>query len=99
MLSALYDGLEAQVVDDCPIAFYYVMHPFVPFEDVPEMRVHRYVEKKDFRCDDIAARLNSIIKAVTPDELATSGLPTDYEAELLRRKKHLFNVNRNFELT
>ena len=31
MLSALYDGLEAQVVDDCPIAFYYVMHPFVPF--------------------------------------------------------------------
>ena len=31
MLSALYDGLEAQVVDDNPIAFYYVMHPFVPF--------------------------------------------------------------------
>ena len=31
MLSALCDGLEAQVVDDCPIALYYVMHPFVPF--------------------------------------------------------------------
>ena len=31
MLSAQYEGLEAQVVDDCPIAFYYVMHPFVPF--------------------------------------------------------------------
>ena len=65
----------------------------------PEMRGHRYVEKKEFRCDDIAARLNSIIKAVTPDELAMLGLPADYEAEFLRRKKHLFDVNRNFEWT
>ena len=69
----------------------------LPFEEVPEMRGHRYVEKKEFRCDDIAARLNSIIKAVTPDELAMLELPADYEAELLRRKKHLFDVNRNFE--
>lgn len=30
-------------------------------------------------------------------ELATLGLPKDYEAESLRRKKHLFDVNRNFE--
>lgn len=30
-------------------------------------------------------------------ELATLGLPKDYEAENLRRKKHLFDVNRNFE--
>ena len=82
---------------DIAIALYYVMHPSVPFEEVPEMRGHRYVEKKEFRCDDIAARLNSIIKAVTPDELAMLGLPADYEAEFLRRKKHLFEVNRNFE--
>lgn len=82
---------------DIAIALYYVMHPSVPFEEVPEMRGHRYVEKKEFRCDDIAARLNSIIKAVTPDELAMLELPADYEAELLRRKKHLFEVNRNFE--
>lgn len=46
---------------------------------------------------DIAARLNSIIKAITPDELAMLGLPADYEAEFLRRKKQLFVVNRNFE--
>ena len=62
-----------------------------------DMRGHRYVEKKEFRCDDIAARLNSIIKAITPDELAMLGLPADYEAEFLRRKKHLFDVNRIFE--
>ena len=55
------------------------------------------MEKKEFRCDDIAARLNSIIKAITPDELAMLGLLADYEAEFLRRKKHLFDVNRIFE--
>ena len=82
---------------DIAIALYYVMHPSVPFEEVPEMRGHRYVEKKEFRCNDIAARLNSIIKAVTPDELAMLGLPADYEAEFLIRKKHLFEINRNFE--
>lgn len=82
---------------DIAIALYYVMHPFVPFDEVPEMRGHRNVEKKLFRLDDIAARLNSIIKAITPDELATLGLPTDYETEFQRRKKHLFDVNRNFE--
>ena len=82
---------------DIAIALYYVMHPSVPFDEVPEMRGHRNVEKKEFRCDDIAARLNSIIKAITPDEFATLGLPADYEAEFLRRKKRLFDVNRNFE--
>ena len=82
---------------DIAIALYYVMHPSVPFDEVPEMKGHRNVEKKQFRCDDIAARLNSIIKAITPDELATLGLPADYEAEFLRRKKRLFDVNRNFE--
>ena len=61
------------------------------------MRGHRNVEKKEFRCDDIAARLNSIIKAITPNELATLGLPANYEAEFLKRKKHLFDVNRIFE--
>lgn len=82
---------------DIAIAIYYVMHPSVPFDEVPEMRGHRNEEKKLFRLDDIAARLNSIIKAITPDELATMGLPADYEAEFYRRKKNLFDVNRNFE--
>ena len=82
---------------DIAIALYYVMHPSVPFDEVPEMKGHRNVEKKQFRCDDIAARLNSIIKAITPDELATLGLPADYEAEFLRRKKRSFDVNRNCE--
>lgn len=54
------------------------------------------MEKKQFRCDDIAARLGSIIKAITPDELAMLGLPADYESEFLRRKKHLFDTNRIF---
>ena len=82
---------------DIAIALYYVMHPSVPFEEVPEMRGHRCSEKKQFRVDDIAARLNSILKAITPDELAALGLPADYEAEFLRRKKRLFDVNRHFE--
>ena len=82
---------------DIAIALYYVMHPSVPFEEVPEMRGHRNVEKKQFRCDDIAARLNSIIKAITLNELATLGLPVDYEAEFQRRKKNLFEINRKFE--
>lgn len=82
---------------DIAIALYYVMRPSVPFDEVPEMRGHRNVEKELFRLDDIAARLNSVIKAITPGELATLGLPTDYETEFQRRKKHLFDVNRNFE--
>ena len=82
---------------DIAIALYYVMHPSVPFDEVPEMRGLRNVQKKLFRCDDIAARLNSIIKAITPNELATLGLPVDYEAEFQRRKKNLFEINRKFE--
>lgn len=82
---------------DIAIALYYVMHPSVPFDEVPEMKGHRNVEEKQFRCDDIAARLNSVIKAITSDELATLGLPADYEVEFQRRKKHLFDVNRYFE--
>ena len=82
---------------DIAIALYYVMHPSVPFDEVPEMRGHRNVQKKLFRCDDIAARLNSIIKAITPNELATLGLPVDYEAEFQRRKKNLLVINRKFE--
>ena len=82
---------------DIAIALYYVMHPSVPFDEVPEMRGLRNVQKKLFRCDDIAARLNSIIKAITPNELATLGLSPDYEAEFQRRKKNLFEINRKFE--
>lgn len=82
---------------DIAIALYYVLHPSVPFSEVPEMKGHRNVEKKLFRCDDIATQLNSIMKAITPKELAALGLPTDYETEFNRRKKQLFDVNRNFE--
>ena len=84
---------------DIAIALYYVMHPSVTFDEVPEMKGHRNVEKKEFRLDDIAARLNSIVKSITPEELAALGLPADYEPEFLRRKKRLFDLNRIFELT
>lgn len=82
---------------DIAIALYYVLHPLVPFEDVPEMKGHRNIEKKFFRCEDIATRLNSVMRAISSDELELLGLPTDYESEFNRRKKHLFDVNRNFK--
>lgn len=82
---------------DIAIALYYVLHPLVHFEDVPEMKGHRNVDKKFFRCEDIATRLNSVMKAISPDELKLLGLPANYESEFNRRKKHLFDVNRNFE--
>lgn len=34
---------------DIAIALYYVLHPSVPFVDVPEMKGHRNIEKKHFR--------------------------------------------------
>ena len=37
------------------------------------------------------------MKAISPDELKLLGLPTGYESEFNRRKKHLFDVNRNFK--
>lgn len=82
---------------DIAIALYYVLHPSVPFENVPEMKGHRNIEKKSFRCEDIATRLNSVMKAMSSDELNLLGLSADYESEFNRRKKHLFDVNRNFE--
>lgn len=82
---------------DIALALYYVLHFPVPFEEVPEMKGHRDLEKKQFRCDDIATRLNSIMRAITPEELASLGLPSDFEKEFNRRKRHLFEVNRNFE--
>lgn len=74
---------------DIAIALYYVLHPSVPFEDVPEMKGHRNIEKKFFRFEDISTRLNSVMKAMSPDELDLLGLPADYESEFNRRKKHL----------
>lgn len=79
---------------DIAIALYYVFHLTVPYDDVPEMRGHRRDGK--FRCDDIAARLNSVMKAITPGDMAVLSLPEDYEKECGRRKKHLFEVNRIF---
>lgn len=79
---------------DIAIALYYVFHPSVPSEEVPEMRGHR--ENGRFRCEDIAARLNSIMRNMTPEGLATLGLPPGYEKECRRRKQRLFALNRVF---
>lgn len=80
---------------DIALALYYVFHPSVPYGDVPEMRGHR----KDgrFRCDDIAARLNSVMRSMTTEALASLGLPPDYEQEFNRRKRMLFERNRIFQ--
>lgn len=81
---------------DIAIALYYVFHASVPYESVPELIGHRNIEKRLFRCDDIAARLNGVFKALSPEELATLGLSPDYKIEFLKRKKHLFDANRCF---
>ena len=79
---------------DIALAIYYVFHPTVAYENVPEMRGHRV--DGHFRCEDIAARLNSIIKAITPEELQMLELPEPYDTEFAHRKKKLFEVNRQF---
>ena len=79
---------------DIALALYYVFHPSVPLAEVPEMRGHR--TEGNFRCEDIAARLNSVMKALTADERCALGLGQDFEKEFLLRKKHLFAVNRVF---
>lgn len=80
---------------DIAIATYYVFHPTVPFENVPEMRGHRKDGK--FRNDDIARRLNNIMRSLTSEDMMKLGLPVDYEEKFVRRKKHLFAVNSVFE--
>lgn len=79
---------------DIAIALYYVFHPSVPCEEVPEMRGHR--ENGRFRCGDIAARLNSVMRNMTPEGLAALGLPPGYEKEFRRRKQSLLALNRVF---
>ena len=79
---------------DIAIALYYVFHPSVPSEEVPKMRGHR--ENGRFRCEDIAARLNSVMRNMTPEGLAALGLPPGYEKEFRRRKQRLFGLNRVF---
>lgn len=83
---------------DIAVALYYAMHPSVPFGETPEMKGHRDMGKRLFRCDHIATRLNSVMREITPDELATLGITDDYEAEFTKRKKRLLEVNRNFEI-
>ena len=82
---------------DIAIALYYVFHPTVPVDAVPEMKGHRNVEKKEFRYDDIAARLNSVMKSMTIEERDMLGLDAGYETEFKCRKKHLFEVNSVFK--
>lgn len=79
---------------DIAIALYYVFHPSLPLDEVPEMRGHR--RNGNFRCDDIAARLNAVMRALTAEDMNRLGLPSDYETIFQKRKKHLFDVNRNF---
>lgn len=79
---------------DIAIAIYYVFHPSVPFEDVPELRGHRKDGK--LRCDDIARRLNSIMHTLTPTDCHKLNIPENYEAEFKRRKKKLFDTNSLF---
>ena len=81
---------------DIAIALYYVFHPTVPVDAVPEMKGHRNVEKKEFRYDDIAARLNSVMKSMTIEERDMLGLDAGYETEFKCRKKHLFEANSVF---
>lgn len=79
---------------DIAIAIYYVFHPSVPFEDVPELKGHRKDGK--LRCDDIARRLNSIMHTLTPTDCLKLNIPENYEAEFKRRKKKLFDTNNLF---
>lgn len=79
---------------DIALAAYYVFHPSVPFDHVPELRGHR--KEGRLRVDDIARRLNSIMRALTPSDRSALGLPDDYELEFIRRKKTLFAVNSQF---
>ena len=81
---------------DIALALYYVFHPTVPVDEVPEMKGHRNVESKVFRYDDIAARLNSVMKHMTAEERNKLGLDADYETEFKSRKKRLFEVNNVF---
>ena len=81
---------------DIAIALYYVFHPTVPIDTVPEMKGHRNVEKKEFRYDDIAARLNSVMTSMTIEERDMLGLDAGYETEFKCRKKHLFEANSMF---
>lgn len=79
---------------DIALALYYVFHPTVPYEEVPEMKGHR--KNGQFRCDDIAARLNSVMNTLDSKTRSALGLPNDYECEFQRRKKQLIEGNRFF---
>lgn len=79
---------------DIAISIYYVFHPSVPYDSVPELRGHR--KQGSLRFDDIARRLNSIMNALTPEDLIRLGLPDGYRDEFNRRKKHLFAINSIF---
>lgn len=50
-----------------------------------------------FRYDDIAARLNSVMRSVTVAERNALDLDAEYETEFRFRKKRLFDVNSMFE--
>ena len=79
---------------DIALSIYYVFHPSVPYDCVPELRGHR--KQGTLRCDAIARRLNSIMNALTPEDLIRLDLSDDYRNEFIRRKKNLFAVNSVF---
>ena len=79
---------------DIALALYYVFHPTIPYNEIPEMKGHR--KDGQFHCDDIAARLNSVMNTLDPETLSTLGLPDNYEHEFRCRKKLLFERNKLF---
>ena len=79
---------------DIALSIYYVFHPSVPYDCVPELRGYR--KQGTLRCDAIARRLNSIMNALTPEDLIRLDLSDDYRNEFIRRKKNLFAVNSVF---
>lgn len=60
---------------DIAIALYYVMHPSVPFEEVPEMRGHRYVEKRSSAAMTLPQDSTALSRQSLPTSLPCWGCP------------------------
>lgn len=74
---------------DIALALNYVFNP--KEKNIPVMRGH--VRNNKLKIDDIARRLNSIKKAITPEDLKKIGWDENFEDEYLKRKKQLFSYN------
>ena len=81
---------------DIALALYYVFHPSNALNLVPELRGHRV--DGHLRIEDIATRLNSVMRALTPEDCERLQILENYEVEFNKRKKRLFAVNSNFSV-